>query len=464
MREAVIVSTARTGIGRAYRGSLNYTKSPSMLGHVITHAVQRADIEGAHVKKAVIGTVLGAGTGDRNLARFAVLATGLPVAVAGQTMDRQYASGLMAIATAAKKVMVDSMDIVVAGGLENITALQKSLFDEANVQKDPQVTRHVQHAYMSMLQTAEFVVAKYGISRQAQDVLIENFRPGTMESWNLGWEELHALNPKLIVLRVSGYGGTGPYSGKPGFGTLCEGMSGFAELNGHADGPPTVAPMAVGDCIVGLYGAVGVLVALFARVQGLCQGQTVDVSLLDSLFSIIAYQVAEYEHIGKVLERSGNRSTSSVPRNIYRTRDNHWIMVSSPSNTLALRVLRINTPGARSRNADAIDALVAAWVLERDLAQAMVQFEKFDTAAAPTYDIGQIFNDPQFRSSETLIKVQDDELGPMHMPNIVPRLSATPGAVRFAGRSLGRDTQQVLRERKSLSEGQIRELQKLGTV
>lgn len=337
-------------------------------------------------------------------------------------------------------------------------------------------TRHVPHAYMSILQTAEFVVAKYGISRQAQDVLIENFRPGTMESWNLGWEELHTLNPKLIVLRVSGYGGTGPYSGKPGFGTLCEGMSGFAVLNGHADGPPTVAPMAVGDCIVGLYGAVGVLVALFARAQGLCQGQTVDVSLLDSLFSIIAYQVAEYEHMGKVLERSGNRSTSSVPRNIYRTRDNHWIMVSSSSNALALRVLRMvggdelanderyNTPGARSRNADAIDELVAAWVLERDLAQAMVQFEKFDAAAAPTYDIGQIFNDPQFRASETLIKVQDDELGPMHMPNIVPRLSATPGAVRFAGRSLGRDTQQVLRERTSLSEGQIRELQKLGTV
>lgn len=308
------------------------------------------------------------------------------------------------------------------------------------------------------------------------DVLIENFRPGTMESWNLGWEVLHAINPRLVVLRVSGFGRTGPYSGKPGFGTLCEGMSGFAVLNGHADGPPTVAPMAVGDCIAGLYGAVGVLIALLARAKGLCEGQTVDVSLLDSLFSIIAYQVAEYEHMGEVLQRSGNRSTISVPRNIYRTRDNRWITVSSSTNALALRVLRMvggdelandvrySTPVARSNNADAVDRLVAAWILERDLDEAMAQFEKFDAAAAPAYDIGQIFTDPQFRASETLLKVQDDELGPMHMPNIVPRLSATPGAVRFAGRSLGKDTQQVLRERTTLSEGQIHELQKLGIV
>lgn len=308
------------------------------------------------------------------------------------------------------------------------------------------------------------------------DVLIENFRPGTMESWNLGWEQLHELNPKLIALRVSGYGRTGPYSGKPGFGTLLEGMSGFAMLNGDPKGPPTVAPMAVGDCIAGLYGAVGVLVALLARAKGICEGQTVDVSLLDSLFSIIGYQVAEYEHMGKVLERSGNRSASSVPRNIYRTRDNHWITVSSSTNVIALRVLRMvggnelanderySTPGARSRNADAVDKLVEDWVIQRDLAEAMAQFEKFDAAAAPAYDIAQIFADPQFRASETLLKVQDDELGPMHMPNIVPRLSATPGAVQFAGRSLGKDTQQVLRERTSLSESQIRELRQLGIV
>jgi acetyl-CoA acetyltransferase family protein len=169
MREAVIVSTARTGIGRAYKGALNHTKSPSMLGHVIAHAVQRAGIEGAELDDGVFGTVLAAGTAGMNVARNAILAAGLPVSVAAQTMDRQCASGLMAIATAAKQIMVDGMDIVVAGGQENVSAVQKGYFDWVSSEQDPQVVARVTHAYMPMLKTAEFVASKYGISREAQD-------------------------------------------------------------------------------------------------------------------------------------------------------------------------------------------------------------------------------------------------------------------------------------------------------
>ncbi|MEI6758853.1 MAG: acetyl-CoA C-acyltransferase [Betaproteobacteria bacterium] len=170
MREAVIVSTARTGIGRAFRGSLNHTKSPSLLGHVIGHAVQRAGVEGAEVEDVVVGAVLTTGTAGMNLARNAALAAGLPVTAPGQTMDRQCASGLMAIATAAKQVMVDGMQVVVAGGQENITAEQKFYFDSVMAATDPQVVAHAPHAYMPMLQTAEFVARKYGISREAQDL------------------------------------------------------------------------------------------------------------------------------------------------------------------------------------------------------------------------------------------------------------------------------------------------------
>jgi len=170
MREAVIVSTARTGIGRAYKGSLNNTKSPSMLGHVIRHAVQRAGIDGAEIEDAIFGTVLAAGTAGMNVARNAVLAAGLPVTVAAQTMDRQCASGLMAIATAAKQIVVDGMDVVLAGGQENISAVQNDYFGWAAAEKDCCVIDRVPHAYMPMLQTAEFVAAKYGISREAQDV------------------------------------------------------------------------------------------------------------------------------------------------------------------------------------------------------------------------------------------------------------------------------------------------------
>ena len=169
MRDAVIVSTARTGIGRAFKGSLNATKSPSMTAHAISHAVARAGVDAAEVDDVVIGCVLSAGTAGMNLARNALLAAGLPATVAGQTMDRQCASGLMAIATAAKQVIVDGMDVVVAGGHDNISAVQEAYMAWVAKERDPKVIAHAPNAYMSMLQTAEFVAKKYGISREAQD-------------------------------------------------------------------------------------------------------------------------------------------------------------------------------------------------------------------------------------------------------------------------------------------------------
>lgn len=169
MKEAVIASTARTGIGRAFKGALNHTKSPTLLGHVLQHAVERARVDPARIDDVVVGTVLASGTAGMNLARHAVFAAGFPVSVSGQTIDRQCASGLMAVASAAKQVIVDGMDVVVAGGQDNISAVQADYFSWAMRDKDPAVVERVPHAYMNMLQTAEFVADRYGISRQAQD-------------------------------------------------------------------------------------------------------------------------------------------------------------------------------------------------------------------------------------------------------------------------------------------------------
>lgn len=169
MREAFIVSTARTGIGKAYRGAFNATKSPTLVAHVLNHAIARAGIEAGEIEDFVLGTVLGAGTAGMNLARNAVFAAGAPVTVSGQAMDRQCASGLMAIATAAKQIMVDGMEIVAAGGHENISAVQDQYMRWAAAELDPNVTAHAEHAYMPMLKTAEFVARKYGVSRDAQD-------------------------------------------------------------------------------------------------------------------------------------------------------------------------------------------------------------------------------------------------------------------------------------------------------
>ena len=202
MREAVIVSTARTGIGRAFKGALNHTKSPSLLGHVIAQAVERAHIEGAEVDDVVMGTVLTSGTAGMNLARNAALAAGLPVTVPGQTMDRQCASGLMAIATAAKQIMVDGMDVVVAGGHENITAEQKAYFDLVMAAKDPALAARVPHAYMPMLQTAEFVAAKYGITREAQDryALQSQQRTGQAQAQGRFDAEIVAFSTEMAVV------------------------------------------------------------------------------------------------------------------------------------------------------------------------------------------------------------------------------------------------------------------------
>ena len=201
MREAVIVSTVRTGIGRAYKGSLNDTRSPTLLGHVIRQAVQRAGIADDEVEDVVMGTVLASGTAGMNLARNAAFAAGLPVTASGQTMDRQCASGLMAIATAAKQVMVDGMQVIVAGGHENITAEQKAYFDAAMAAKDPNVERHVPHAYMPMLMTAEFVARKYGIDREAQDryALLSQQRTAQAQERGAFDDEIVAFATRMAV-------------------------------------------------------------------------------------------------------------------------------------------------------------------------------------------------------------------------------------------------------------------------
>lgn len=170
MREAVIVSTARTGIGRAFKGALNDTRSPSLMGHVMAHAVERSGIAEDEIEDAVIGTVLASGTAGMNIARHAVLAAGLPSSVAAQTIDRQCASGLMAVAIAARQVIVDHMDVVIAGGQENISAVQKSYFSWVNSEQDPEVIRQSAHAYTPMLETAEFLANRYRISRETQDL------------------------------------------------------------------------------------------------------------------------------------------------------------------------------------------------------------------------------------------------------------------------------------------------------
>ncbi|WP_019544732.1 CaiB/BaiF CoA transferase family protein [Streptomyces sulphureus] len=287
------------------------------------------------------------------------------------------------------------------------------------------------------------------------DVVIENFRPGTLERWGLGYEELSAINPGLVLARVTGFGQHGPYASRPGFGTLAEAMSGFAAITGEPDGPPTLPPFGLADGVSALTTAFGIMTALRAR-ERTGRGQVLDLAIIEPLLTVLGPQAITYDQLGELQQRTGNRSANNAPRNTYRTKDGRWVAVSTSAQSVAERVMRlvghpeyIDEPwfasGAeRARHADELDAAVGAWIARRSRAEVTAAFEEAQAAVAPVYDVSDIFEDPQFRALGTLTTVDDEELGPVTFQNVPFRLSDTPGEVRWPGPRKGRDTAEVL--------------------
>jgi crotonobetainyl-CoA:carnitine CoA-transferase CaiB-like acyl-CoA transferase len=292
---------------------------------------------------------------------------------------------------------------------------------------------------------------------EGADVVLENFRPGTLERWGLGWDELSARNPRLVLARVSGFGQTGPYAGRPGFGTLAEAMSGFAALNGEPDGAPLLPPLALADGVAALATAFAIMVALRAREQT-GRGQVVDTSLVEPLMTLVGPQLTAYDLLGTLQPRTGNRSTHNAPRNLYRTADGSWVAVSSSATSIAERVLRLvgradfleepwfATGSGRAAHVDELDDAVGSWIAERPRAEVLAAFEAAEAAIAPVYDARDILADPQLAALGSIVAVDDEELGPVKMPNVISRLSETPGAIRSTGGRHGADTEAVLGE------------------
>ncbi|MDT0266482.1 CoA transferase [Streptomyces sp. DSM 44915] len=289
------------------------------------------------------------------------------------------------------------------------------------------------------------------------DVVIENFRPGTLEKWGMGPDELHAVNPQLVLARVTGFGQFGPYAGRPGFGTLAEAMSGFAAITGEPDGPPTLPPFGLADSIAALTTAYAVMTALAGRAHT-GRGQVVDLAIIEPLLTVLGPQPLWYDQLGYVQPRTGNRSTNNAPRNTYRTADGHWVAVSTSAQSIAERVLRLvgrpelieadwfASGAGRAAHADELDEAVGSWIARHDRAQVLADFEAAQAAVAPVYDVRDVLADPQYRALETVTEVPDPELGTLRMQNVLFRLSATPGGIRWAGRPHGADTDTVLAE------------------
>jgi crotonobetainyl-CoA:carnitine CoA-transferase CaiB-like acyl-CoA transferase len=303
------------------------------------------------------------------------------------------------------------------------------------------------------------------------DILVENFRPGRMEQWNLGPDVLHQANPNLIILRITGFGQYGPYAERPGFGTLAEAMSGFAHTTGFPDGPPTLPPLPLGDGITGIFGAFGVMVALHAlNSKKVNRGQVLDLALYEPILRLLEANTVDYDQLGIVRGRQGNRLPQTSPRNAYHTADDKWVAISGSTPSTAERVLkaigkaellsdpRFSDNRARRANADELDKLIQDWIAERPQSEVMEIMESFEVAAAPIYSVKDVFEDPHFRARETIIKVPSDELGEVALNNVIPKMSLTPGSIRYPGPSLGKHNEEVYMGELGLSQEELSKL------
>ena len=293
----------------------------------------------------------------------------------------------------------------------------------------------------------------------SQDVLIENFRPGTLDRWGITSEWLHSLNPCLTILRVTGFGQTGPNRNRPGFARVFEAMSGFTHLCGEKSGPPTHIGYPISDAVGGLFGAVGVLAALYQLQQDPeSRGQEIDCSVTEAMLRVLEFSAIEYDQLGVVRGRSGNVSQYAAPGNLYRTSDGKWASLAVSTQSIYERFCAaldldsllsdprfVDNP-ARVSNRAALDEIVSATIRKLSLAELRKRLHACEVGFSPIYDISEVFTDPHLCARDAIVSVLDDELGEVRMQAVVPRFSATPGAVHKAGPALGEHNAEVYGE------------------
>lgn len=306
------------------------------------------------------------------------------------------------------------------------------------------------------------------------DVIIENFRPGTLERWGLSYEELSAKNPGLILARITGFGQIGPYRSRPGFGTLAEAMSGFASMTGESDGPPTLPPFGLADGIASLSTAYAVMVALYRR-QETGKGQVIDTAIIEPILAMLGPQITRWDQLQTVQQRMGNRSSNNAPRNTYITQDGYWLAVSTSAQSIAERVMTLvgredltrepwfSSGAERAKHSDLLDEAVGSWIRQRSRKEVIAAFEEAQAAVAPIYDAQDIVKDPQFQALGTIHSIEDPELGHMKMQSPFFRLSSDPGVIAFTGRPHGENTDEVLSE-LSFDDAQIAQLRQDGAI
>lgn len=309
------------------------------------------------------------------------------------------------------------------------------------------------------------------------DVLIENFRPGTLDRWGLDWETMHAANPDLIVLRITGFGQTGPYANRAGFGTIVEAMSGFAAITGEPDGPPLLPPFGLADSTAGVVGAGAVAMALYHRAAHGGSGQEIDLSLLAPIISSMGIGPAIYQATGQLQPRYGNLGDGgTAPRNLYKTADGEWVALSAAAHSVAERVLTVvghqevihepwfSTNAGRWEHVEELDGYVRGWIAQRSQATVIETFAEAGAAIGPVYSAKDIVADPHVRAAEMLVPVKDEDIGEMLQNAPLFKLSQTPGSIRFLGTSFASATVEILHGEMGLARETIDELRAGGVI
>ncbi|TMF00151.1 MAG: CoA transferase [Chloroflexi bacterium] len=308
------------------------------------------------------------------------------------------------------------------------------------------------------------------------DAVLENFRPGTLERWELGYDVLQAANPDIVLVRVSGYGQDGPYRDKAGFGTPAAAIGGLTYITGYPDRAPVSVPIALADYLAGLFGALGATTALLERERNHTGGQWIDVSLYESVFRLLEAVVPAYGKHGHIRERMGNRTGQSSPIGVYPTSDGHFMVLSVSTDRIWHRMTEaighpewaadprfLGNP-QRTVHADEVDALVSGWFAEHTAEETQRVLDEAGVPVSPIYSIADIFADPQYQARGDIIAPEDPVVGPVPMPAVIPRFSRTPGRVRFVGPSLGEHNQQIYRGLLGLSDADLSELEADGVI
>jgi crotonobetainyl-CoA:carnitine CoA-transferase CaiB-like acyl-CoA transferase len=309
---------------------------------------------------------------------------------------------------------------------------------------------------------------------EQSDVLIENFQPGTMERWGLGWEVLHAVNPRLIMVRISGYGQTGPYRDRPGFGRIGNAFGGLSFLAGYPDrAPVTPGSATIPDYMAGIYGALGTLLALQAR-QKTNEGQFIDIGLYEPIFRILDELAPAFQQSGYVRQRMGPGTVNVVPHSHYPTKDNRWLAIACTNDKIFARLADVMrrpdlaskwaTLMARETDRAIVDETVGAWTSRFDRTELLTMCEAAQVPCGPVYSIDEIFEDPHYAARENILRVDDPRIGELAIPNLVPRLSATPGKVNWLGPELGAHNNQIYRDLLGLSEAELQRLKDAAVI